>query len=133
MLNADVKAIREIYAALVAGDVGPLADRMHEAIEWHEPLGAPVVAGTFHGRAQVLSEVLARMPEVWEEVRVTPQEFLVAGALVIVTGRLAVLARGTGGRAEVPFVHFWEMRGGRIVSWRCHTDTALLQAARVSR
>ena len=133
MASADAQAIRAIYAALATGDVGPLAERMDDAVEWHEPRGAPVIAGTFRGRAQVFSEVFARMPEVWEEFRVEPQEFLVAGDLVIVTGSLTVRARGTGGRAEVPFVHLWGMREGRIVSWRCHTDTALLQAARVSR
>jgi ketosteroid isomerase-like protein len=81
----------------------------------------------------VLGEVLARMPDVWDEFRVEPDEFLPIGDRVIVTGRLRVVARGTGGRAVAPFVHIWEMRDGRIVSWRCHTDTALLQAARTSR
>ena len=49
------------------------------------------------------------------------------------TGDLTVRARGIGGGAVVPFVHIWELREGRIVSWRCHTDTALLHAARTSR
>jgi hypothetical protein len=34
------------------------------------------------------------------------------------------------GRATV---HVWRMRDGRAVEWSCHTDTALLQAARHSR
>jgi ketosteroid isomerase-like protein len=64
---------------------------------------------------------------------VAPGEFLTAGDRVIVTGTLEVRARGTGGRAVAPFVHIWELRDGLIVSWSCHTDTALLQAARTSR
>jgi ketosteroid isomerase-like protein len=131
--DADTRAIRAIYDALAAGDVGPLVERMDDAIEWHEPEGAPVVAGTFRGRAAVLGEVLARMPEVWDEFAVDPREFIAAGGRVIVTGDLTVRARGTGGGAVVPFVHIWELREGRIVSWRCHTDTALLHAARTSR
>lgn len=129
----DAEAIRAVYAALAAGDVGPLAERMDADIEWHEPAGAPVVAGTYRGRAAVLGEVLARMPEVWEEFRVDPAEFLAVDGRVVVTGTLTVRARGTGGSAVAPFVHIWELRDGRIVSWRCHTDTALLQAARISR
>ncbi len=132
-MPSDADVIRAIYAALAAGDVGPLMERLDEEIEWHEPAGAPVVAGAFHGRAAVLAEVLARMPEVWEEFSVRPEEFFVVDERVIVTGRLEVQARGTGGRAVAPFVHIWGMRNGRIVSWRCHTDTALLQAARTSR
>lgn len=132
-MAADVEAIRGIYAALAEGDVGPLARRMDEAVEWHEPAGAPVVAGTFRGRAAVLAEVLARMPEIWEDVRIESEEFLAVDGRVIVTGRLEVRAHGTGGRASAPFVHIWGLREGRIVSWHGHTDTALLQAARTSR
>jgi ketosteroid isomerase-like protein len=132
-MTAEAETIRAIYAALAAGDVGPLVERMDEDIEWHEPAGAPVVAGVYRGRAAVLGEVLARTPEVWEEFRVDPEEFLVDGDTVIVTGCLQVRARGTGGRAAAPFVHIWEMRDGRVVRWRCFTDTALLQNARTSR
>lgn len=131
--TADATAIRALYAALAAGDVGPLAELMDEAIEWHEPEGSPVIAGTHRGRAAVLGQVLARMPEVWEEFAVEPEEFLAVDGRVVVTGTLTVRARGTGGRAAVPFVHLWELRGGRVVSWRGHTDTALLHAARTSR
>lgn len=131
--TGDAEAIRAIYSALAAGDVGPLMERMDESIEWREPAGAPVVAGTFHGRAAVLGEVLARLPEVWEVFEIAPEEFIEAADRVIVTGRLEVRAHGTGGRAVAPFVHIWGLREGRIVSWACHTDTALLQAARTSR
>jgi ketosteroid isomerase-like protein len=131
--SADAEPIRAIYAALAAGDVGPLMERMDESIEWREPAGAPVVAGTFHGRAAVVGDVLARIPEAWDVFEVEPEEFILAGDRVIVTGRLRVRAHGTGGRAEAPFVHIWTLRGDRIVSWCCHTDTALLQAARTSR
>lgn len=132
-MAADQEPIRAIYAALAAGDVGPLVDLLDPEIDWNEQEGAPVVAGTFHGRAAVLADVLLRIPEVWEEVRIAPSEFVAAGDRVFVIGRLAVRAKGTGGRADVPFVHVWTMRDGRIVAWDGHTDTALLQAARVSR
>lgn len=132
-MAADPEPIRAIYAALAAGDVGPLVDLLDAEVEWNEQEGAPVVAGTFRGRAAVLAEVLLRIPEVWEEVRIDPRDFVAAGDRVFVTGRLSVRARGTGARADVPFVHVWTLRDGRIVAWDGHTDTAMLQAARVSR
>lgn len=132
-MSADVEMVRTIYAALAAGDVGPLVDHMAEDIEWHEPEGSPVVAGTYTGRARVLSEVLLKTSEVWAEFRVEPREFHVAGDTVTVLGELSVTGRGTGGRAVAPFAHIWELRDGLIVRWRCFTDTALLQRARTSR
>jgi hypothetical protein len=56
-----------------------------------------------------------------------------AGDHVIVTGLLRVQGLGTGRRADVPFVHDWTLEDGRAVAWRCHTDTAVLQAVRSSR
>ena len=133
MSAADVEAVRAVYVALAAGDPGPLSDLMDPEIEWAEPEGAPVIAGVVRGRAAVFTEVFARIPEVWQEFACEPQEFLDAGDRVVVTGVLRVQGVGTGGRAEAAFVHVWRLRDGRAVAWRCHTDTALLQAARSSR
>lgn len=132
-MAANADTIRRIYAAIAEGDVGPLADRMHEDIEWHEPPGAPVISGTFRGRATVLREVLLRTAEVWDRFHVEPERFIERDDLVIVTGRLDVVARGTGGSASAPFAHVWELCDGRILRWQCFTDTALLQNARTSR
>ncbi|HMN97775.1 MAG TPA: nuclear transport factor 2 family protein [Miltoncostaeaceae bacterium] len=129
----DLERIRAVYAALDAGDAGPLTDLMDPDIQWREPEGAPGVSGLFRGRAAVFTEVFARMPDVWQEFEVRPEEFIGDGDRVVVLGTLTVMALGLGGRAEVPFVHVWRMRGGRAVSWECHTDTHLLQVARHSR
>lgn len=133
MSAADLEAVRAVYAALASGDPGPLSQIMHPDIAWAEPEGAPVIAGVVHGRAAVFTEVFARIPEVWAEFACDPQEFLDAGDHVIVTGLLRVQGLGTGRRADVPFVHDWTLRDGRAVAWRCHTDTAVLQAVRSSR
>jgi uncharacterized protein len=131
--SAEVEAIRAVYVALADGDAGPLAALMDPDIEWTEPDGAPGIAGTYRGRSAVFTEVFARIPEVWQEFRVEPELFLDAGTHVVVTGTLAVRAFGTGGRAQAPFAHVWGLRDGRVASWRCFTDTALLHSARVSR
>ena len=132
-MPTDVDAIRAIYAALAEGDVGPLVERMATDIEWHEPDGAPAVSGIHVGRAAVLQEVLMRTAEVWAEFRIEPTEFIDGGDAIIVTGRLRVRAGGTGGRADVPFAHIWELDDGTIVRWRGFTDTARLHLARTSR
>lgn len=126
-------AVRAVYAALAVGDPGPLSQVIDPDIEWSEPEGAPVIAGVFRGRAAVFTEVFGRIPEVWAEFACEPQSFLDAGDHVIVTGLLRVQGLGTGRRADVPFVHDWTLRDGRAVAWRCHTDTAVLQAVRSSR
>lgn len=129
----DLHRIREVYAALDAGDAGPLADLMDPEIEWREPEGAPGVGGLYRGRTAVFTEVFARMPDLWEEFHVRPDEFIGDGDRVVVLGTLTVRAAGLGGRAVTPFVHVWRMRDGRAVAWACHTDTHLLHVARHSR
>ena len=132
-MNAPAETIREIYAALARGDAGPLADLMHEEIAWEEPEGSPVISGAYAGRRAVLEHVLTRTAEIWETFDVHPEEFFVDRQTVIVVGRLEVVGRGTGGRASAPFTHIWDLRDGRLMRWRCMTDTALLRLARTSR
>lgn len=54
----------------------------------------------------------------------TPEQFLDAGSDVVVIGRYRGVARETGKRLDVPFVHVWTFRDDLAVHFRQFLDTA---------
>lgn len=60
----------------------------------------------------------------WDEFVVTPEEFVEDGDIVVVLGTYRGLARGTGKRLDVPFVHVWTFADRRAVRFRQFLDTA---------
>ena len=60
----------------------------------------------------------------WDEFVVTPEEFVDAGAHVVVLGRYRGIARGTGKVLDVPFVHVWTFERGAAIRFRQFLDTA---------
>ena len=49
--------------------------------------------------------------EWWDEFSAVPDEFLDAGAEVVVLGRYRGVAKETRKQLDVPFVHVWTLRG----------------------
>jgi len=60
----------------------------------------------------------------WDAFSATPDEFLEAGEEVVVLGRYRGIAKGTGKRLDVPFVHVWTLDGALAVRFRQFLDTA---------
>ena len=97
---------------------------MHAEIEWHQAQGLPH-GGFYRGIAEVRRNIFDPLDEQWwEEFSATPDEFLDAGAEVVVLGRYRGVAKGTGKRLDVPFVHVWTVRDDKAVRFRQFLDTA---------
>ena len=60
---------------------------------------------------------LANVREVWQELRVVPQQFSVRGAAVAVSGRVYARDR-QGGLVDSPAGWLWELEGSRFVRGR---------------
>ena len=62
--------------------------------------------------------------EWWDEFTAEPDEFLDAGTEIVVLGRYRGIAKQTGKKLDVPFVHVWSVREGKAVRFRQFLDTA---------
>ena len=51
------------------------------------------------------------------------------GDTVVALGEYSGSFKATGKPFRAPFVHVWRSRGGALVRFRQHTDTAIVQAA----
>ena len=120
---AAVELVKRSYEAFARDDLdGVLAD-MHPEIEWHQAQGLPH-GGFYRGLDEVRRNIFEPLDaEWWHEFSADPDEFLDAGDEVVVLGRYRGIAKGTGKRLDVPFVHVWTVEGDKAVRFRQFLDT----------
>ena len=120
----DVEIVKRSYVAFARGDMAGVLGDMADDIEWQQAQGLPH-GGTYHGLAEVRRNIFDPLDEEWwDEFSADPDEFLDAGGEVVVLGRYRGIAKGTGKRLDVPFVHVWTLRDDKAVRFRQFLDTA---------
>jgi ketosteroid isomerase-like protein len=121
MSSADT--VRRSYEAFARNDLeGVMAD-MDEAIEWHQAQGLPH-GGFYRGLDEVRRNVFEPLHDQWwAEFSAEPDEFVDAGDTVVVLGRYRAVAKRTGRRLDVPYIHVWTLRDGKAVRFRQFLDT----------
>jgi uncharacterized protein len=91
---------------------------------WHQAQGLPH-GGVYRGIDEVRRNVFDPLDrDWWDEFVVTPEDVIDAGDDVVVLGTYRGVARGTGKRLDVPFVHVWTFADGLAVRFRQFLDTA---------
>ncbi len=120
----NVDLVKRSYDAFERGDLDAVVAEMDPQIEWHQAQGLPH-GGLYRGLAEVRRNVFDPLEESWwDEFSAVPDELLDAGDEIVVLGRYRGVARGTGKRLDVPYVHVWTIREGRAVRFRQFLDTA---------
>ena len=124
MTNADI--IRELYDAFAKGDVPAVLGSFDENISWTEAEGF-MYGGTYNGPNAVLTNVFMKLGTEWEGFAAVPNKIVDGGdGNVISTGEYSGKYLRTGNSTAVPFAHEWELRDGKVVTFRQHTDTAVI-------
>lgn len=119
-----VEIVKRSYDAFARKDLDGVMGDMHPDIEWQQAQGLPH-GGTYHGLDAVRRNIFEPLDaEWWSEFSADPDEFLAAGDEVVVIGRYRGLAKETGKRLDVPFVHVWTLQEERAVRFRQFLDTA---------
>ena len=121
---AALEVVQRSYAAFACGDLDGVLGDLDPDIEWVQAQGLPH-GGTYHGIAEVRRNIFEPLDaEWWDEFTADPDEFVDAGDEVVVLGRYRGVAKGTGKRLDVPFVHVWTFRDGKATRFRQFLDTA---------
>ena len=126
MPEFEVEALRRIYDALSRWDVDEFTAAVTHDFKMILPETVPW-GGTRHGRDGLEAYATIFQDHV-EGLWADPDDFLEAGELIVVLGRLRGRARATGEEYEVDFAHVWTLSDG--VPSRCHSyfDTAPIMA-----
>ncbi|MGM0658812.1 MAG: SMP-30/gluconolactonase/LRE family protein [Pseudomonadota bacterium] len=127
---AEPQAVVEtVYAAFAESDMQAFAGLMSPNIVWNEAEGNPYAdLNPYIGPEAVMSGLMARLVNEWEDIGVTQHEYVVEGDRVVVFGRYKETWKATGKKLDIPFVHSWTVSEGKLVSFQQYTDTAALVA-----
>ncbi len=120
--------IANLYTAFACGDVPAVLSALAPNIIWTEAEGFPY-GGTYVGPDAVLQNVFARLGSEWNGFAAAPHELIASADTVVALGEYSGKYKATGKSFKAPFVHVWKFGGGRVISFRQHTDTAVVQRA----
>lgn len=126
--------VERVYTLFAAGDMEGFAALMAPDIVWNEAEGNPYAdLNPYIGPEAVMSGLMSRFVNEWQDISVTPHEFVVEGDRVVVFGRYGETWKATGQVLDIPFVHSWTVQDGRLVAFQQYTDTAALVATMAGR
>jgi ketosteroid isomerase-like protein len=117
-----VTVVREFYETLLRGKVEAILDLLDPQVEWRAPESLPW-GGVFHGHEgfrEFFGKLFGQPVDSRREVR----EYLSARDRVVVRLRLFGRRMGRETEVEVPEVHIWTVRNGKILGLEAYFDTA---------
>jgi ketosteroid isomerase-like protein len=120
MSEDNVQRLRAAYETFNA-DKRIDAEGLTPDVEFRQPDALGGGEGVYRGRdgfARGVQELL----DVFEEFRIEPEEFFVAGATVVAFVRLQGRARQSGVPIDAPFAHVVRFRGEQVELWHAYSD-----------
>jgi uncharacterized protein len=122
MSEQTVEFVKDVYGAFGRGDVPGVLGAFAEDIEWFEAEGMPY-GGLHRGPEAVAQNVFGPITEDVEGFAVTPEELIGSGATVAAVVRYTGTGKATGKALDVPVVHLWDIRDGKLARFRQFIDT----------
>jgi ketosteroid isomerase-like protein len=122
MSEQNVELVEGVYGAFARGDVPAVLGAFTDDIEWFEAEGMPY-GGLHRGPEAVAQNVFGPISEDVEGFAVTPEELIGSGATVVAVVRYTGTGKATGMALDVPVVHVWDIRDGKLARFRQFIDT----------
>ena len=122
----NVATIRRVYDALAARDASAIQEVFAPDVTIRQTAELPW-GGNYEGLDGAFTFFLTLVEHI--ESQVTTESLFVAGDHVVQTGRTRGTVRANGASFDIPEVHVWELRDGKVVRYQVYIDTpAMLEA-----
>ena len=122
MSEENVEFVKGIYGAFSRGDVPAVLGAFADDIEWFEAEGMPY-GGLHRGPEAVAQNVFGPITEDVDGFALVLEEFLDSGESVAAVVRYTGTGKATGKALDVPAVHVWDVRDGKLARFRQFIDT----------
>ena len=122
MSDQNVEFVKGIYAAFGRGDVPAVLGAFAEDIEWFEAEGMPY-GGLHHGPETVAQKVFGPITEDVDGFALVIEELIGSGATVAAVVRYTGTGKASGKPLDLPAVHVWDIRDGKLSRFRQFIDT----------
>lgn len=120
----NTKLAEQMYATISSGDVEGFLNLFSEDASWNSPdIENVPLETTFTGRDKI-AEFLTKLDEYEELVKIEPKEFIAQGNKVVAIGELQVRSKVTDKKYNSGFVHIFEVKDGKAISFLEYLDNA---------
>jgi uncharacterized protein len=122
----DVQLVRQVFDAINRRDVQAVLDAYHPDADMSS-LTSELVQGKAYRGHSGIREYFSSFADVWEELRLEPDDIRDLGDRILVTGRWSSIGRGSGAEVESPAAWLFAIKDGKIVFSRAYrgADEAL--------
>jgi ketosteroid isomerase-like protein len=122
--HQNIELVRQVYGAFGRGDLAGILALLDPNVAWRTP-GPPDLptAGMRRGVAAV-REFFGKLLSTFEITVFAPREFLAQGDTVVVLGTSVERVSATGNAIDFRWVHIFDIRNGRIVSFEEAADVS---------
>jgi hypothetical protein len=126
MPDDNIDAIRRVYEALASRDASAIQEVFAPDVTIRQSPELPW-GGDYEGLDGAFTFFLTLVEHI--ESQVTTDSLFAAGDHVVQTGRTRGTVRANGASFDIPEVHVWELRDGKVVRYQVYIDTpAMLDA-----
>jgi uncharacterized protein len=122
MSEQSVELVKDTYEAFGRGDVPAVLGAFADDIEWYEAEGMPY-GGLHRGAEAVAQNVFGPIAEDVEGFAVTYEQLIGSGETVAAVVRYTGTGKETGKTLDLPVVHIWDLRDGKLARFRQFIDT----------
>jgi ketosteroid isomerase-like protein len=122
MTEQSIEVIKALYGAFAEGDVPAVLGGFTDDIEWYEAEGMPY-GGLHRGGEAVAQNVFGPLSQDVDGFAVVPEEFMASGDTVAAVVRYTGTGNATGKTLNLPVVHVWDIRDGKVARFRQFIDT----------
>lgn len=129
MSEQSIEFVKAVYEAFGRGDVPAVLGAFADDIEWYEAEGMPY-GGLHRGGEAVAQNVFGPITEDVDGFAVIPEEFMGSGGTVAAVVRYTGTGKATGKALDLPVVHVWDIRDGKLTRFRQFIDTVKLAPPR---
>jgi uncharacterized protein (TIGR02246 family) len=117
----DVQLVRAVFEAINRRDVQAVLDAYHPDADMSSLTSELVQGKAYRGHAGI-REYFSSFADVWEELRLEPEEIRDLGDRVLVVGRWSSRGKESGAEVESPAAWLFAVRQGRVVFSRAYRD-----------
>ena len=127
-MNDNIATVQRVYAAMSTDDANALQDALAQDVKISQSTELPW-GGEYEGLDAAFTFFLTLVEHI--ESQVTTESMFAAGDHVVQAGRTRGRVLANGATFDVPEVHIWQLRDGKVVRFQVYIDTpAMLRALR---
>jgi uncharacterized protein len=126
MPDDNVATIERVYQALAARDANVIQEVFAPDVTIRQSPELPW-GGDYEGIDGAFTFFLTLVEHI--ESQVTTESLFAAGDHVVQTGRTRGTVRANGASFDIPEVHVWELRDGKVVRYQVYIDTPAMLGA----